>query len=137
MAYQFLFGGERELGCPKGPAVISTAHVTHGARDDIGPVDYLIAPGLLCSPDDPIGDEIRVSSSVPDYGSCSPGSSQLARFHRPHGWLIQGDPVQVVGEDPLAQGLLSAAPGVGEGILMVMASRAVSKALSWSNTTVK
>ena len=115
VAHQFLFGGERELGCPKGPAVISTARVTHGARVDIGPVGHLIASGFLCPPDDPIGDKVRVSSGVPDDGSCGPGSSQLARLHRPHRWLIQGDPVQVIGEDPLAQGLLSAASGVGEG----------------------
>ncbi len=93
VAYQFLFGGERELGCPKGPAVISTAHITHRARVNIGPEGHLVASGLRGPPDDLIRNKFRVSPSILNDGSCCPGSSCLSRLDRSHGWLIQGDPV--------------------------------------------
>ncbi len=102
VAHQFLFGGEQELGCPKGPAVVGMAHVTHRARVDVGPVGHLIASGFLGPPDDPICHEVRVSSRVLNDGSCGPGSSQLSRLNRSDGWLIQGDPIQIIDEYPLA-----------------------------------
>ncbi len=49
-----------------------------------------------------------------DHSRGGPSSRFLTWINQPHQWLIQGDPVQIISQDPLAQRLLELAPSIGE-----------------------